>query len=152
MNEKITLQRVFELAWEHYIVKNEPPGVYEDRRGLYGCTYGPHGTNSCAFGLALKESGAGDHVLSSQVCISEIMDDYPEFFDEEDFRKKLDINGVDTMQSELHDSLVETGRTMHDGGVKPGNWLYPRKIRAAYYVALALKYNLELPDDWTDYM
>ncbi len=89
--EPITSQRVFDAAWQAFIVEKRPPAREEG-----SCRYLTSDGSKCAIGLCLPDGHP-----SQQSCtdVTDLMRHYPELFD--------DVRYFDpSLQCQLHDGLL----------------------------------------------
>jgi len=132
-NELITLQKIFDLAWQKFIVEGGAPAA--DNNGK--CSYLTYDGRKCAVGLALPDGhpaqkGAGR--FSSLVC------GYPELFGPDVLAVMGDPTGrLDRFQARLHDSLQDKGE-----------WTEDAKTRAAHYRKVAKDFGLTVPGQTTN--
>lgn len=88
----ITLQRIFDLAWQKFVVEKAPPARGPNTNGF--CQYLTPDGRKCAVGLALPD---GHPAQKSGDSLYTLIHEYPELFD-------ISENGGG-IQSALHDDL-----------------------------------------------
>lgn len=138
---KITLQHIFNLAWDHFVVNDGPPGIV--RRGMpgseatYRCCYlNPETGAKCAVGLALPD---GHPAQQSPLDFASVVNEYPDLFDES-VHAMLGGN-LANFQYMLHDSMLDM---RNPGWVGDCN---TQEARAAQYRKVAHIYNLTIPGE-----
>ena len=132
--EPITFQKIFDLAWQKFIVENSPPAVsYDEDQESYFCRYKTEDGRRCAVGLALPDDF--DFENQNETPFWMIVRRNSALFAEEIVNR---INSDDLMsfQFKLHDSLVNT---------KTGEWLSSLKSRKERYIKIAEEFNLIVP-------
>lgn len=133
MSEKITLQKIFDLAWEHFIVGDGKP-AYD---GWTGCSYETRDGRKCAVGLALPphpEDPEGED-CEYEGSFGSVASKYPELFDERILR--LSYNRLVEFQVSLHDRFVDSTN---------GEWNCPKEDRKASYLRVAEEFGLIVPN------
>jgi hypothetical protein len=119
----ITLQRIFNLAWQAFVVEKRRPA--RDHEGC--CSYLTDDGRKCAVGLALPDgheaqrSGSGFNTLTKR---------YPELFDVPSHAD------TDNFQRKLHDGISSID----------GAWIDPEGIEIAYR-RVAAEYGLTIPGE-----
>ena len=94
--EPISLQRIFNLAWQAFIVERRPPG-----RGPEGCQYRTANGNRCAVGLALNDEQLD--AVDDDSPLGRLVETHPEWFD----HSVLALGNMATsFQYRLHDRLT----------------------------------------------
>lgn len=130
MSEKITLQRVFDLAWHRFIVLVGQPAVeFSDSMGRYACRYVCADGRKCAIGLALPE---GHDMQRTNQTADALVRVHPELWD----LSQKEINAFGRIQAELHDNMVDKDT---------GEWAVPLFERRAVYEKIALEFDLRIP-------
>ena len=129
--EKISLQKIFNLAWEHFIVRDEPPAVHEG-----SCTYLTPDGRKCAVGLALPD---GHPSQGAGVPLGDLVDRYPPLFS--NGVRRTQRSKLNRFQFLLHDSLVSRG------GIIEKSWVYSLDERKEEYLRVAHEYGLTVPED-----
>lgn len=129
---KITLQHIFNLAWQRFIVEQAGPcTVYNEYDKQYGCTYSDGEGGHCAVGLALPEElKACDQTRT----FPSIVDSYIEWFDVS--ITTMEESKLRRFQCKLHDDLVN---------LKTGTWKLALSQRVEKYKTVARNYGLEVP-------
>lgn len=130
----ITLQQIFNAAWQAFIVEGQAPGVvnigYDD--DYYECRYRTPDGRACAVGLCLP---AGHPAAGKEdVNFGSIVDYWPELFDEQ--IQGMGHDGLDSFQHGLHDSMVDTDT---------GEWDCSVEEREKKYRRIAKQFGLEVP-------
>lgn len=133
MSEKITLQKIFDLAWEHFIVGDGMPAL---EHFANDCCYLTGDGKKCAVGLALPD---GHEVQDSIFAFHEIVEEYPELFD--DSVRMTSEADLQQFQDKLHDALV-------DGDTR--GWLFSKPERRQKYIKVAERFGLTVPGDGND--
>ena len=128
----ITLQQIFDAAWEEFIVKDNPPAVeYDEETESYACRYCTKDGRKCAVGLCLPDGlDTKCNTLDDELTLVGLIDTYPQLFGFKDYQA-LDFQG------ELHDDLVDK---------QTGKWKYSKEVRKQEYVRIAKKYGLEVSE------
>ena len=128
----ISLQQIFDAAWEEFIVKDNPPAVeYDEETESYACRYCTKDGRKCAVGLCLPDGLDTKIDLSNDdLCLVGLVDKYPELFAFADYQ-------VFDFQGELHDDLVNKNT---------GQWAHSKEARKEEYVRIAKKYGLEVSE------
>lgn len=123
----MTLQMVFNAAWQAFIVENKPPAVTRNPRKEYYCSYFVNESNKCAIGLCLPEG----HPATKKVCSVTVLQlSWPELFSDPSGKKYY------ILQRDLHDNLVDT---------TTGEWLHSLEYRKAEYIRVARRLSLTVP-------
>lgn len=138
---KITLQMIFDLAWNHFIVGDGKPAVSvrsytSEGEPLGSCSYLDEAGNKCAVGLALPEGHAVQHF---QGVFSDLVLEAPELFADD----VLDMgpSDLDSFQMALHDNLV----CLKGPGI--GGWDSTEEARENSYRNTAKFYGLTIPGE-----
>lgn len=131
--EKITLQKIFDLAWDHFIVNRSSPALnYDDRsEAIIGCSYLDRDGNKCAIGLALPE---GHPAQQANMYFVGLVREYPELFDAGLIGH---MDSLKEFQSSLHDDHVDYSR---------GGWSSTPKQMEEAYRRVAERYGLTVPN------
>jgi len=100
----MNLQEIFNLAWEHFVIKKNPPAASENT-----CYYAMPDGRKCAIGLAIPDGHAAQR--SRGMLFSDLLREFPLLFDIDlDLLPYSDscgdINPLDYFQSALHDDLI----------------------------------------------
>lgn len=127
MSEKITLQRIFDLAWEHFIVGDGEPAWNREK---HRCQYLTDDGRKCAVGLALPD---GHSSQDAHMGFQSLYLEYPELFDESVHVARYYL---DEFQRHLHDQLIEGGE-----------WRYSKEDRRQGYLQVARDFGLNVPGD-----
>ena len=129
---KITLQHIFNLSWQRFIIEQANPCVkYDDFHGEYHCRYSDGQGGHCAVGLALPEELEGDDQTRT---FPTIVGARIEWFDIS--VTTMTENELRRFQCELHDDLTN---------LKTGTWKLALHHRVKKYKAVARRYGLEIP-------
>lgn len=128
----ISLQQIFDAAWEEFIVKDNPPAVeYDEDTESYECRYLTKDGRKCAVGLCLPDGlDTKCKTMNDELTLVGLIDKYPELFMFADFQ-------AFGFQGELHDNYVNK---------QTGKWKYSKEKRKEEYVRIAKKYGLEIPE------
>lgn len=136
MSEKITLQKIFDLAWQAFIIEDRPPayGIIDEKVGAQGCLYDDGNGNKCAVGLALPADGKCNKYIDS---FGYLVEEYPELFDQSVLQ--VSFNVLNSFQKRLHDNFV------CQRGPDKGTWLLSKEERMESYLKVAEDYKLTIP-------
>ena len=128
----ITLQQIFNAAWEEFIVKDNPPAIeYDKDIESYVCRYLTKDGKKCAVGLCLPDGlNTKCETFDDELTLIGLIDKYPQLFEFKDHQ-------VPDFQERLHDDLVDK---------QTGKWKYSKEVRKQEYVRIAKKYGLEIPE------
>jgi hypothetical protein len=135
MNEErkpISLQDIFNAAWQAFIVEDKPPAADE-----HGCNYLSKTGNKCAVGLCLPDGHSAQQCPGS---FSILVERHPSLFDAQ--VKSLSTLQLNDFQASLHDSLL--GKYDPVSGTR--GWAGKARVRAAIYRVVAKAYNLTIPE------
>ena len=127
MSENITLQKIFDLAWEHFIVGDGEPALDE----CLSCCYLTRNGSRCAVGLALPDAHES---LSFETSFGNLVTSFPDLFDKSVL--DMDYHKLCAFQNMLHDRLVD---------VRTRGWKDSKDVRKAEYIEVAEAYNLTVP-------
>lgn len=133
--EKITLQKIFDLAWQNFIVEDKPPAAKGSGACFYREKFEGGEVRKCAIGLSLPE---GHDAQLYYETFDRLVLRWPELFDDEVLRLG---SGVWKFQADLHDRLLSSD--IEPG--EPAEWGYTRSERAKIYAMVADEYGLEVP-------
>ena len=125
--KKITLQDIFNAAWQAFVIENKPPAVEHDDDGWH-CRYLTPGGCKCAVGLCIPD---GHPAQQSKAPLGMLTIDYPELFDCPGTTRRLN-----RFQSRLHDYLV----------TNDGTWRPDVNIKREYQ-GVAKEYGLTIPGE-----
>lgn len=121
--KKITLQDIFNKAWEHFIVGDgKPAWSTEENRCMYLDEYG----NKCAVGLCIPD---GHPAQKKAAGLRPLLIEYPELFD----IKESEL--ANNFQNKLHDDLIDCC----------GAWIYDKQEMRNKYIQVAEQYGLTIP-------
>lgn len=129
-HKPITLQMIFDLAWQKFIVEGAEPAA--DSSGM--CAYLTADGRKCAVGLALPE---GHDAQDSGKGFRGLVDEYSELFDPELVKIARDWDeewSLGAFQNRLHDVLQ-----------KYGKWTGSVSHRADMYRGVAKDFGLTVP-------
>ena len=125
MSEKITLQKIFDLAWEHFIVGDGKPAF----DGNSGCSYLTDDGRKCAVGLALPEDETYEGSFGA------LVNEYPNLFDQSVIQ--IPYNDLNEFQCAVHDRLIDSCS---------GEWNCSKEDRKIIYLETAKHFGLTLPN------
>lgn len=128
--EPITLQKIFDLAWQKFIVEDALPAAK-----YYECSYLLPDGRKCAVGLALPEYHPAQEFFGDFGDLAHRQ--HPELFDKRILT--MPIEDLNYFQKALHDDLA---------GVDADNnafWLKSLEERKEAYRKVAKKFNLSTP-------
>lgn len=136
MSEKITLQKIFDLAWQAFIIEDRPPayGRIAEDDPAQGCLYDDGKGNKCAVGLALPTNGECNKYIGS---FGHLVEEHPELFDHSVLQ--VSFNALNSFQKRLHDNFVCRW------GPDKGTWLFNKEERMEFYLKVAEDYKLTIP-------
>jgi hypothetical protein len=156
MSDKITMQKVFDAAWNAFVVQRKPPAVTRED-GI--CTYRDAKGNRCAVGLVMTDEQV-DMILretysshsGSIASVRTVIEFHPEWFDAPEIRVGSPIKSLNPafaeyastfrhLQNDLHDSLVKINK--NDDGCYGA---FPEDLEKRYR-EIAVIYNLTIPGD-----
>jgi len=108
----ITLQNIFDAAWQAFIVEGRKPGVDPDS---HFCRYLTKDGRKCAVGLVLPE---GHEAQTYGDIFPYMVNRWPELFDPSVF--EWGIDALADFQTDLHDTLCDTytGQWRHNVDLK----------------------------------
>lgn len=157
MSDKITMQKVFDAAWDAFVIKGRSPAVTKED-GI--CTYRDSNGNRCAVGLVMTDEQIDiivQETYSSYAgCIASvrtIIEMYPEWFDVPDELINLGrLMALDSrfmayasyfrhLQNELHDGLVKLSKDANGYSAA-----FPEDLESKYR-EVAIAYNLTIPGE-----
>lgn len=130
----ITLQDIFNAAWQAFIVEDRPPAANSD--GV--CSYRTKDGRKCAIGLCIPENsrllkrGMSAGSFAELVAQDRFSDSDPVF--SADVHTMPDMV-LDSFQAELHDTLQLWGR-----------WSMGVEERKQWYIQTAKHYGLKVPE------
>ena len=127
-----SLQRIFDAAWEHFIVNDEPPAMEKlqrfDASTRYVCVYLSDEGRKCAVGLCIPDGHEGQKFDGP---IGELMQAHPDLFPD---LANMNKDVLDGFQASLHDFLTMDGK-----------WQDDVEERRRKYLSVAKEHNLEVP-------
>lgn len=126
---KITLQQIFDAAFQAFIIEDRPPCV--NSKGF--CAYHGADNNHCAIGLVLPPE-----IEDPNGSFGNVVAEYSDYFSEE--ITNLTTHELDLFQMCLHDSL-----TKHDGTKNINEWAMTAIQRLEIYRLIAKAYDLTIP-------
>lgn len=124
MSEKITLQKIFDLAWEHFIVGDGQPAF----DGNSGCSYKTKDGRKCAVGLALPTYEEYEGSFGA------LVDTCPRLFDQSVIQ--IPYHELNEFQMGLHDRLIDSCS---------GEWNCSKEARKDSYLRVADRFGLTVP-------
>jgi hypothetical protein len=126
--KKITLQDIFNKAWEHFIIGDgKPSWSTEQNCCMYLDEYG----NKCAVGLCIPDGCPAQKIFRN---FSGLINIYPELFDDNSICDYTSEQ-INYFQKNLHDDLTDCS----------GKWIHNKKQMRQKYIELAEKYKLTIP-------
>jgi hypothetical protein len=126
----ITPQRVFDAAWNAFVIGDAQPA----RSSAGGCSYRNSKGDKCAIGLLIPD---GHPAQDAQNSVGKVIDKHPELFG----ASALEYEGLATlarMQIELHDSISL-------GNEDDAYWTTTQAERRERYTHFARQHNLTIP-------
>lgn len=130
----ITLQEIFNRAWETFIVNDGKPSTVKVLNEVK-CRYMTEDGRKCAVGLVLPDGHPAQHSLQD---FPGIVRDFPEIFAPEIRGIAFQSPGrLERFQQCLHDHLVNA----------VGNWLYTKDEMKRRYRTIATDYELTIPGE-----
>jgi len=130
VSKRITFQKIFDAAWQAFIVEDKPPSVNADGN----CVYDDGNGNCCAIGLVLPEGHPSRSFLGG---FNSLIGSYSNLFANDILRAGFFTR--EGIQRRLHDRLIS-------GGV----WAYSKEERKRKYIEVAKEYNLKVPGENND--
>jgi hypothetical protein len=127
----ITLQDIFNAAWQRYIIEKRGPACAEIKGVGRFCVYQTTTGEKCPVGWALP---AGHPALSSHEALPRLRHRFPELFAQE--IHDMDADRLDTFQALLHDKQAD---------VKTGCWIKGNAWLAGSFTKTAKEYGLKIP-------
>ena len=124
--KKITLQDIFNAAWQAFIVEDRPAA---SEKGA--CSYLTSDGRKCAVGLVIPD---GHPAQVKPGTWNNWVHEYPDLFD------------ASVLQMSKH-SLFEFQRHLHDSMVSGGTWGFNQEERKGVYRLVASDYNLTIPGE-----
>ena len=124
---KITVQQIFDAAWQKFIVEGAPPALHA---GF--CAYRTPDGRACAVGLCLPD---GHPSTRSGDAFDDLIEAYPELFAPDVLA--LSGESAERFQRWLHDGHVDT---------YSGTWRNSINERAQAYRQVAKEYGLTVPE------
>lgn len=129
---KISLQDIFNAAWQAFIIEKKPPAVHVSISGIMGrCSYLTQDGHRCAVGLCLPDDIANK---CRSMYFNGVVREYPDLFCSEIIL--------------MYDAdLIKFQRSLHDSHVneKTGEWtLSPDELKAQY-IKVAHNFKLNIP-------
>lgn len=134
MSKKITLQDIFNAAWQAFIIEDKQPATEGG-----ACRYLTSDNRKCAVGLCIPD---GHYLQNKQMSFSALLDydrrsdpDILLFDDQLYILNDESIDKLNNFQAKLHDHLC-----IND------TWTYDKEERKNIYKKVAKDYNLTIPD------
>lgn len=133
----VTLQKIFDDAWQAFIVENRPPAMEKDPGGTWLCRYETTDGRQCAIGLQLAGYEEAETYFGTF-----------EDLIKEDLTPELWADDVLSLDPE---QLIDVQERLHDNLCCEDEWSFSLETRARIYLSLAAEYGLntdgkELPD------
>ena len=125
--EPITLQDIFNAAWQAFIVEDRPPAVNE----LGECMYLTDDGRKCAVGLCIPDGHPAQRAVDTS--FDALVKDFPSLF------------SITEAQRDEYD-LKQFQKALHDGLVTDDAWRIPRHDREVIYRDVAIRYGLTVPE------
>lgn len=130
-NESSSLQRIFNTAWQKFIIEDSPPALeYSTEKKTYVCRYLTNDNRKCAIGLCIPE---GHEAQKSKLYFSGLIREFKSLFPD---LVNFSVSTLNSFQIDLHDSMVN---------FTTGKWAYTKVERIEKYLSVAKEYNLEVP-------
>lgn len=132
MKRTVTVQEVFNAAWQAFVVEGRPFAVSPDKNddGVYPCLYrGPNGTK-CAIGLIIPD------------------EEYDSSFENERANKVLERLGYDFEPLFVRYSRIDADAVqleLHDNPARIHEFDQDREQLRSYYRGVAAKWGLTVP-------
>lgn len=129
MTKKITPQRVFDAAWQAFVVEGKPPAQEQDPEdGIWECKYLTNDGRRCAFGFLMtaEDARVNEGASASDIILTGKKLDGPE-------------RQFDALQFDLHDLMCDEGQWSADFDT-------PDK-RATHYRAVAAEFGFRVPGE-----
>lgn len=123
---KITFQKIFDAAWQAFIVEDKPPSV-----NGFDCKYLSKSGAKCAIGLVLPD---GHPAQLESYPFDQLVRNYPELFDKE----ILDAENY---------VLFDLQRELHDRLSYGPDWSVSLDVRTYRYLTVARQFKLKVPND-----
>lgn len=131
MTKKISLQDIFDAAWQAFIVEDRPPAI-----GYNGaCKYLTEDGKKCAVGLVLPD---GHPAQGSGCLFNGLVKGYPDLWDD-DVLALCDQNS--------NRQLAKFQWWLHDNMCNRGGWTQSKPEREAIYRQVAFDYGLTVPGE-----
>ena len=127
--KKITLQQIFDAAWQTFIVEHQPPATGPDTRDL--CQYLTSDGRKCAIGLVLPDGHPSQRYEQG---FGSLVECYPELFDKS-------VTELSPAQ------LAFFQRSLHDHLQFFGIWQLSANEREAKYREIAAHFDLTIPGE-----
>lgn len=124
--KKITLQDIFNAAWQAFIVEDRPAASENN-----SCSYLTSDGRKCAVGLVIPD---GHPAQTEPKTWDTFVCDYPELFDEEILQ--MSKGALACFQRQLHDRMVDDDE-----------WSFSVEGRRTAYRLAARDYNLTIPGE-----
>lgn len=142
--KKITLQDIFNAAWQAFIIENKPPSQELNEDGFYTCKYLTSNKRKCVIGLCLPDGHNYQNFKKSfydLVVYDKSVKEEDQIFDKSihtllntSHINNLFSNSLNVFQASLHDMLCANCE-----------WLYSNSQRKQKYKQVAKEYNLTIP-------
>ena len=141
---KITLQDIFNAAWQAFIVEDKQPSYIFSDDVYTGCAYDDGNGNCCAVGLVLPPDHPSRQFFGN---FTALVKEYPELFDNsilemQSSTEKSFFGSLDEFQIDLHDNLVQKNHR-----TKTVTWGFTKEEREKRYRNVALRFNLTIPGE-----
>lgn len=123
---KISLQNIFDLAWQKFIIENAPPAKVAENQ----CCYLTPDGKKCAVGLSLPD---GHESQQSSKMFDALVEKFPELFDEH--IQRTPRYRLREFQRKIHDNLCWYSM----------DWIFDLEIRRSRYIKVAEEFDLTVP-------
>lgn len=138
----INLQKIFDTAWQAFIIERKPPAQEYCGDGIWRCRYKTSDGRKCAIGLVIPDGHPyqAEDTDFARLLFFEKHNVFnrPRIFDDK-LIEMLDNPRLSAevchLQSELHDSLINRGV-----------WRYDKEIMKEMYREVAQVWNLTVPE------
>jgi len=137
LDEKITLQMIFDKAWQAFIVEDRPPAAeFDEDEARYTCLYSTEDGRRCAVGLALPDSVV-TALAGKMVTFGRLVHYY-------EYCQHIFDDSVTTLAEDL---LTDFQDQLHDDLQEKSVWKYSTDERKERYKDIAVEYGLTIPGE-----
>lgn len=132
-----SLQRIFDAAWQTFIVEDGPPALDLQGYGEFRCRYLTKEGKKCAVGLVIPD---GHPAQQAGDDFNQLVESYPELFP--DLVGKTDPSltsfvDLSEFQMMIHDNLTDRSK---------GRWKFSNAKRREFYIRCAEQFGLTVPE------